>query len=92
MTTMGKIIYEFTEEQFQELLATVRKTTIEELSKKKAADRFLTKQEAADFLKIHVTTLDARFRNHSLPVSLRHVVGGSILFSQAELEQFIKKS
>lgn len=92
MTNIGKVIYEFTDEQFKQLLETVRKTTIEELSKKGSTDKFLTREEAARFLKIEPATLDRRFKTNKLPLSLRHVIGGSILFSQAELENFIKES
>lgn len=90
--TLGKVIYEFTDEQFKQLLETVRKTTVEELSKKKATDKFLTMEEAAAFLRIHVNTLALRLKANTIPRSLKHVIDGSILFSQAELEAFIKES
>jgi len=89
---MGIILYQFTEEQFKDLLNTVRIATVEELSKKASTDKFLTKQEAANYLRIHVSTLDERLRKHTLPLSLRHYNGGTIYFSQLELEAFIKKS
>lgn len=92
MTTLGKVIYEFTDEQFKELLDTVRKTTVEELSKKKATDKFLTMEEAAAFLRIHTNTLRLRLKTKKMPLSLRHVIDGTILFSQQELESFIRKS
>jgi excisionase family DNA binding protein len=91
-TTMGKVIYEFTDEQFKDIIETVRKTTVEELSKKKAADRFLTREEAATYLRIQPATLNRWLNEGKLPTSLRHVVGTSILFSMAELENFVKQS
>lgn len=92
ITNIAKVTYEFTDEQFKQLLETVRQTTIEELNKKGSTDKFLTREEAARYLRIEPATLDRRLKSGKFPLSLRHVVGGSILFSQADLEKFIKES
>lgn len=63
-----------------------------ELGQKKPIEKPLTKQEAADYMRIHVNTLDGYFRDKTLPISLRHYVGGSIYFFASDLEAFIKKS
>lgn len=63
-----------------------------ELGQKKPIEKPLTKQEAADYMRIHVNTLDGYFRDKILPTSLRHYVGGCIYFFASDLEAFIKKS
>lgn len=63
-----------------------------ELGQTKPIEKPLTKQEAANYMRIHVNTLDCHFKRKVLPASLRHYVGGAILFFASELEAFIKKS
>ena len=63
-----------------------------ERGQKKPIEKPLTKQEAADYLRISLSTLDQRFRNKTLPVSLRHISGGTIYFFASELESAIKQS
>jgi excisionase family DNA binding protein len=87
----ASVLYQFTEEQFKQLLDTVRTTTIEEVSKRKPADKILTTKEAANYLRISTTTLNRRFKNKEYPLSLRHNHGGNIRFFQSELEAFLKK-
>lgn len=63
-----------------------------ELGQKKPLEKPLTKKEAAAFLRIDPWTLDRRFKSGKIPLSLRHVVSGSIYFFASELEAFIRKS
>jgi len=88
----SQAIYQFTGEQLKQLIDEVKATVIQEMNRKQSLDKVLTKQEAAAYLRIHVTTLDERFRERKLPTSLRHYNGGSLYFYQSELENFIKRS
>jgi hypothetical protein len=63
-----------------------------EKGQKRTIEKPLTKQEAANYLRISLSTLDERFRSQALPTSLRHYNGGTIYFFASELEAFIKKS
>jgi len=60
--------------------------------KQKTFERPLTREEAAKYLRITPITLDRRFRDGKLPLSLRHVNAGSTYFFASELELHLKRS
>jgi hypothetical protein len=88
---LASVLNVMSDEQLEKLLKKAVQEGIE-LGQKKPIEKPLTKEEAARFLRIEPRTLDLRFQTHRLPVSLKHVAGGSIYFFASELEAFIKKS
>jgi len=52
----------------------------------------LTKQQAADYLKINIKTLEARIRQGIIPRHLVHRNGGTVYFFASELKELLKKS
>lgn len=90
--TMSNVIYQLSKDDLLQLLNDQKAIIVSEFSKSKIAEKPLTREEAAAFLRIDSTTLDRRFRNGTLPKSLRHFNGGTLYFFASELEAHIKKS
>ena len=76
------------------LIKAITDTVREELSKvrKENSDVPLTRKEAARYFGIDVGTMHKKFKSGELPASLRHRVGGRIVFFKSELEAYLKKS
>lgn len=92
MTMMpANVLYHISENDLENLIIKALEKGFER-GQKKPIEKPLTKQEAADYLRVHVTTFEARIRNRKLPLSLRHINGGTTYFFASELEAFIKKS
>jgi len=87
----GNVLYQISDNDLEKLLMNALEKGFER-GQKKPIEKPLTKQEAADYMRIHITTFDDRFRNNVLPTTLRHYNGGTIYFFASELEAFIKKS
>jgi hypothetical protein len=54
------------------------------------SDKTLTKQEAADFLKIKYRTFERRLKRNHYPAKLIHRDGSTILFLESELINYVK--
>lgn len=85
------VLYQISESDLEKLIIKAEEKGFER-GQKKPFEKPLTREEAAAFLRIEAATLDRRFKSNKLPLSLRHVVSGSIYFFASELEAFIKKS
>lgn len=86
------VIYQLTGEQFKELIAEVKATVIEELSRKKVIEKPMTREEIAAYMRIDPITLDRRFKSGKLPRNLRHSNGGTLYFFASEFEELIKSN
>lgn len=82
--------YILSKDDFEKTVQDITSKLISQVARKED-DTFLTKQEAAKFLRMSITTLDTNFREGYLPLSLRHQIGGMILFSKSELTEYVKK-
>lgn len=87
----NNVLHVMSDEQLDTLIQKAIQEGFEK-GQKKPFEKPLTKKEAAAYMRLHVKSFDLRFKNNQLPTSLRHYVGGSILFFASELEAFIKKS
>lgn len=87
----ASILHVMSDEQLDKLIREALQRGFE-IGQKKPIEKPLTREEAAKFLRIAPRTLDLKFKNHKLPLSLRHHAAGTIYFFSSELEAFIKKS
>ena len=84
------LTYQLSEAEIDKLILKAEERGFER-GQKKAYEKPLTMKEAASYLRIHVKVLSRRFNEGTMPSSLRHVVGGSILLYASELESYIRK-
>ena len=87
----ASVLYQISESDLEKLIAKAEQKGFE-LGQKKPIEKPMNSVEAARYLGINPKTLSRKFCNGDLPSSLRHVVGGSVLFFASELEEYIKKS
>ena len=80
----------FTEQEFKDLLkSTIREVLTESINEfRSAPPDTLTMQEAADFLKLKLTTMYEKTSRRQIPHSKK---GNKLYFSRVELEEWIKK-
>lgn len=57
----------------------------------KAGDELMTKQEAADFLKVKYKTFERRLASKHYPASIMHRDGGTLLFIKSEIIKYVKE-
>lgn len=85
------VVYQVSKDLLDELILKALEKGFER-GQKKPIEKPLTKQEAADYMSISLSSLDERLRNGYLPLSLKHTIHGTPYFFASELENFIRKS
>lgn len=76
--------------QMESLLAQLKTAAEHQSFVKLPTEKPLTKQEAADHLRIEYKTLERKLSKGKLPAKLIHRVDGTMLFYASELNEFIK--
>ncbi len=72
----------------EELFAEIRKIVQEEISKKEAEVKYITRNEAAELLKISLVTVDRYIKLKLIPI---HRMGNRILIDPKELNNSLYK-
>lgn len=60
------------------------------IGKIQAMDTLMTKQEAADFLKVNYKTFERRLNSGHYPEKIKHWDGGTLLFVKSEILKYVK--
>jgi excisionase family DNA binding protein len=90
MTVLGsKVVYELTSEQIKEFAKEIIAQD-RALGKYKTHENPITKQEAAEYLRISYRTFDEKVKEGIIPASLLHRIDGTILLYKDELEPYVK--
>lgn len=87
----NSVLYQITSDNLEKFLEKYTSVVIEEFSKKKVIEKPMTREEAANYMRISPTTFDRRLKNGTLPMALRHINGGNIYFFASELEAELKR-
>jgi len=85
----ASVLYQISENDLDKLIIKAEEKGFDK-GQRKPFEKPLTREEAAAFLRIEPATLDRRFKTNKLPLSLRHVVSGSIYLFASELEEFVR--
>lgn len=87
----NSVLYQINSDNLMKLIAEIKAVVIEEMGKKNGAEKPMTREEAANYMRISPTTFDRRLKNGTLPIGLRHINGGNIYFFASELEAELKR-
>ena len=94
MAGEGETLHLMSQSALDRMLTNIRQQLKDEFGalKNQMVENTMTKQQAADYLKINIRTLERRVKSGVIPSRYAHTNGGTVYFFASELQELLKQS